>query len=92
LYFRLRPVTALDFSMAIKKLKASVDDSGKEIMKVLSFILLVVIMLMLMFIFMCIVINNTVRHSQVKVCSVIEHCLLICVSCYSLRYTDSEEV
>jgi hypothetical protein len=39
LYFRLRPVTALDFSMAIKKLKASVDDSGKEIMKVPSFIL-----------------------------------------------------
>jgi hypothetical protein len=27
-------VAALDFTMAIKKLKASVDDSGKEIMKV----------------------------------------------------------
>lgn len=43
LYFRLRPVTALDFSMAIKKLKASVDDSGKEIMKVLP----IMVMLML---------------------------------------------
>ena len=32
--FFLRPVTALDFTMAIKKLKASVDDNGKEIMKV----------------------------------------------------------
>ena len=36
LYFRLRPVTSQDFAMAIKKLKASVDDSGKEIMKVRS--------------------------------------------------------
>ena len=32
--FYLRPVAAMDFTMAIKKLKASVDDSGKEIMKV----------------------------------------------------------
>lgn len=30
----LRPVNALDFKLAIKKLKASVDDSGKELQKV----------------------------------------------------------
>ena len=32
--FHLRPVTSADFSQAIKKLKASVDDNGKELMKV----------------------------------------------------------
>ena len=33
-WFHLRPVTASDFTQAIKKLKASVDDNGKELMKV----------------------------------------------------------
>ena len=32
--FHLRPVTSADFTQAIKKLKASVDDNGKELMKV----------------------------------------------------------
>lgn len=50
LYFRLRPVTALDFSMAIKKLKASVDDSGKEIMKVLFYIPILVLMIIFVFV------------------------------------------
>ena len=52
LYFRLRPVTSQDFAMAIKKLKASVDDSGKEIMKVRSAMLMLMLTYMLLCMFM----------------------------------------
>ena len=69
LYFRLRPVTSQDFAMAIKKLKASVDDSGKEIMKVRS-VMFTFMLMFKMLSFSCwlssmiLLVNSILHHEE----------------------------